>query len=345
LEFGFFFGLTNLGFLLREKLAAVLIIPSSWGSQLDGDLHHHHHSNPDFFWHRCQGKRKILQGEFRMHILYFVLSFALLLLASFYQKYKKNSFLYSWFYLLAFSLVRLSNPEVKVCTFKQQGGESLKDAWYRISDSHHMCTKKHSTMILLRNFYVGITSWYRYVLDTLAGGNFLDTPAVEACTLIESLVGVPSIHVVKTKVTLEEVLEKLSSLEKSLPNILDNASHVNKLIESIGKRITILEASTTLDSQNLRIGKLEESMETSSSIFSSLKFKKEKAFVGKEQKFMYVPKVSVPKPQHVFKIGKAFSSTKRDLQVESSSRTSKMPSVVSGDLEEAVDLNASFDNT
>jgi hypothetical protein len=33
-------GLTNLSFLLREKLAGVLIIPSSWGSQLDGDLNH-----------------------------------------------------------------------------------------------------------------------------------------------------------------------------------------------------------------------------------------------------------------------------------------------------------------
>jgi hypothetical protein len=67
-------------------------------------------------------------------------------------------------------------------------------------------------MIHLRNFYVGITSWYRYVLDTLIGGNFLGTPALEACTLIESLVGVPPIHVVKTEVTLEEVLKKLSSL-------------------------------------------------------------------------------------------------------------------------------------
>jgi hypothetical protein len=100
-------------------------------------------------------------------------------------------------------------------------------------------------------------------------------------------VGVPPIHV-KTEVTLDEVLEKLSSLEKSLPSILDNASRVNESIESIGKRITALEASTTLYSQNLRIGKLEESMETLSSIFSSLKFKKEKAFVGKEQKIMYV---------------------------------------------------------
>jgi hypothetical protein len=200
-------------------------------------------------------------------------------------------------------------------------------------------------MILLRNFYVGISSWNRYVLDTLAGGNFLGIPALEACTLVESLVGVPPINVAKTEITLEGVLEKLSSLEKSLPNILDSASQVNESIESIGKRITILEASTTHDSKNLRIGKPEESMETLSSIFSSLKFKKDKAFVGKEQKIMYVPKLSVPKPQHVFKIGKTFSSTKSDLQVESSSKASKVPSVVSGALEETIDLNASFENT
>jgi hypothetical protein len=53
----------------------------------------------------------------------------------------------------------MSNREVEVRTFKQQGGENLKDAWYRISNAHHRCTKKHSTMILPRNFYVGISSW------------------------------------------------------------------------------------------------------------------------------------------------------------------------------------------
>jgi hypothetical protein len=36
----------------------------------------------------------------------------------------------------------MSNPEVEVHTFKQQGGESLKDAWYRISNAHHRFTKK-----------------------------------------------------------------------------------------------------------------------------------------------------------------------------------------------------------
>jgi hypothetical protein len=43
------------------------------------------------FWRRCREKRRLLQGEFRTHILYFVLSFAftLFLVASFYQKHKK----------------------------------------------------------------------------------------------------------------------------------------------------------------------------------------------------------------------------------------------------------------
>jgi hypothetical protein len=108
----------------------------------------------------------------------------------------------------------MSIPEVEVRSFKQQSGESLKDAWYRISNAHHRCTKKYSSIILFRNFYVGISSWNRYVLDTLTGGNFLGTPALEACTLIESLVGVPPINVVKTEITLEEVIKTELPREK-----------------------------------------------------------------------------------------------------------------------------------
>jgi hypothetical protein len=37
----------------------VLLIPSSWGSQL-GALTSHHQA---FFWRRCQGERRYLQGE------------------------------------------------------------------------------------------------------------------------------------------------------------------------------------------------------------------------------------------------------------------------------------------
>jgi hypothetical protein len=69
--------------------------------------------------------------------------FTLFLLASFYKKNKKiSSFIVVIFACLCFSLARMSNPEVEVRTFKQQGGESLKDALYRISNAHHRCTKK-----------------------------------------------------------------------------------------------------------------------------------------------------------------------------------------------------------
>jgi hypothetical protein len=79
-SFGFFpFGSINLGFLLRENLAVVFIIPSSCGSQLDGALHYQHRAaSSSFLVPLPGGKRRLLQGEFHTHILYFVLSFALL---------------------------------------------------------------------------------------------------------------------------------------------------------------------------------------------------------------------------------------------------------------------------
>jgi hypothetical protein len=36
-------------FLTEGKLAVVLIIPSSWGSQLIGNFHHHHQSHQAIF--------------------------------------------------------------------------------------------------------------------------------------------------------------------------------------------------------------------------------------------------------------------------------------------------------
>ena len=77
-------------------------------------------------------------------------------------------------------------------------------------------------------------------------------------------------------------------------------------------------------------------METLSSTFSSLKFKRENTFVGKEQKFMYVPKVPKPKPHSVRKIDKTFSETKSDLHVESYSEVPKAPIVTSCVLDEEI---------
>jgi hypothetical protein len=115
----------------------VLIIPSSGGSQL-GALTPHHQA---FFWRRCRGLKKtklprqlrtsiflaLLPGRKKIsasgvsHAQSFTLlffCFILFLLTSFYQKYKKISFLYSYFYLSAFSFARMGTPEnTKLCDF------------------------------------------------------------------------------------------------------------------------------------------------------------------------------------------------------------------------------------
>jgi hypothetical protein len=91
----------------------VLIIPSSWGSQLDGDLHQHTVPHQDSFLAPLPGKKKTsARGVSHAHpFLCFKFCFTLFLLASFYQKHKKISFVYSCFYLFAFSFARMATPE------------------------------------------------------------------------------------------------------------------------------------------------------------------------------------------------------------------------------------------
>jgi hypothetical protein len=98
---------------LRENLAAIFIIPSSWGSQLDGEKL----STPyriKLFSGAVAGEEEedFCKGSFRTHILYFVLSFAftLFLLALFYQKPQKISILYSCYF---FTLVHYVVPQIR----------------------------------------------------------------------------------------------------------------------------------------------------------------------------------------------------------------------------------------
>ena len=117
-------------------------------------------------------------------------------------------------------------------------------------------------MILLKNFYFGITNWYRYVLDTLIGDNFLCAPTLEASYIIKSLVRVPPVNDIKIEITTEDVMKKLELIEKNLPKIdkinkveklLDSTSKFNKSLRNINEKVTILETGTIQSSQNLRI--------------------------------------------------------------------------------------------
>ena len=59
-------------------------------------------------------------------------------------------------------------------------------------------TRKQSTTVLLRNFYVGVTPWNRYALDTIIGGNFLGSYTADAYNAMIDSVGSPALMVNET---------------------------------------------------------------------------------------------------------------------------------------------------
>src|ERR1043165_7842194 len=188
--------------------------------------------------------------------------------------------------------------EAEVLTFTQRGGESLKDAWYIINDSQKRATKKQSTTILLRIFYVGTTSWNRFVLDTAINGNFIEAPVWEALNVIENLVGSLPIVSIKEDITLDYIMRKLEKIELEMPSInkineLDHKiqGNLNRLDSSMHKIVKTLENIKSLDEESSRIEKIEEVIETLGTTFFSIKIKKDETPAKEEPKFVNVPKV------------------------------------------------------
>ena len=167
--------------------------------------------------------------------------------------------------------------EAEVLTFKQRGGESLKDAWYRINDSQKRATKKQPTTILLRNFYVGITSWNRFILDTAINGNFLEAPVWESLSIIENLVGNLPVVSIREDITLAHIMKKLEKIELEMPSInkineLDRKiqGNLNRLDSSMHKIFKILETVKFHGSDSSRMDKVEEIFDTLGTTFSSI---------------------------------------------------------------------------
>jgi hypothetical protein len=146
LKFGFLLLVRfNLGFTTEGRLDTVLILPSSWGSQRAVLTSHQ-----AVFWRRCQGTKKnnlprqlgainkfsgaiagekedFYKGSLACTIFYFVLILLYFIFACiFLSKIQKISFLYSCFYLLAFSLARMGTPEnTKLCDFTSTKNNDL----------------------------------------------------------------------------------------------------------------------------------------------------------------------------------------------------------------------------
>jgi hypothetical protein len=73
-------------------MCSSIIIPSSWGSQLDGDLHHQHRAASRLFLEPLPGKKNTsAMGVSHAHpLLCFKFCFTLFLLQSFLSKTRKK---------------------------------------------------------------------------------------------------------------------------------------------------------------------------------------------------------------------------------------------------------------
>ena len=120
-------------------------------------------------------------------------------------------------------------PENEVLNFKQIEEDNLNDAWYRICNAQHRSTRKQSTTIFLRSFYVGISTWNGYILDTIIGGNFLGSHTVDSYGAIMNLVGSPPLMVNGTILNLEHVMQRLDAIENKIATI--------ELIEGLDRNI------------------------------------------------------------------------------------------------------------
>jgi hypothetical protein len=141
----------------------------------------------------------------------FLFCFILLLLASFYQKYKK---IISYFNLLFMSsLVDVTmSPEEVIFTFKQKSEESFKEAWSRIYDCHGKTEPKMTLSLLLSSFYFGLALRYRYALDATAGGDFLHCDGDQAFNIIKKFITIYSMPT-DFDSSLVSIFARLNTLE------------------------------------------------------------------------------------------------------------------------------------
>ena len=74
-------------------------------------------------------------------------------------------------------------------TFKQNYGESLKDAWFRLHKMHSKDPEPCGEEKLNLYFYYGVEPWYKNALDFASGGSFVLSSPKGASLVIKNLFG------------------------------------------------------------------------------------------------------------------------------------------------------------
>ena len=129
----------------------------------------------------------------------------------------------------------------------------------------------------------------------------MEAHALEALNVMENLVGIPPVSEIKAEITLDNVMERLDQIEKSMPrsdriNFIDRKLHgsIGKLDVSLKKFANTLETFFAKDNHSSRIDNIEDVIDTVGITLSSVKAKKVEAPKRKGPKKNYIPKAPLP---------------------------------------------------
>ena len=115
---------------------------------------------------------------------------------------------------MSISSSAIMSPEEMIFTFKQGSEESFREAWLRINSYYETIEPRMTLALLLRSFYFGIALRYRYALDTLAGGDFLQYGGDQAFNAIKKLIAIYS-SPSNVDSSLASIFARLNTLETS----------------------------------------------------------------------------------------------------------------------------------
>ena len=80
------------------------------------------------------------------------------------------------------------SPVELIFTFKQGSEESFNEAWSRVFYAYGRTEPKMTLSCFLSSFYFGLALCYRYALDAVVGGDFLQSDGDQAFNAIKKLV-------------------------------------------------------------------------------------------------------------------------------------------------------------
>ena len=115
---------------------------------------------------------------------------------------------------------------VQLPYLEERNGESLKEAWDRISEAHKRIMPWVHIHVVSRSFYYGIFQWFRNSLDMIASGIFLECNEARTHEIINGLANLivndPRVECVIDRLNvIEEKLDTLNLEEKTMLHGLD----------------------------------------------------------------------------------------------------------------------------